>query len=104
MGQERLVKIRVKFGVGNKEHKAPSVLSARNNMVRTGRISASAEPALFVSSKNKKNSCNSDINVSSQENKKLDIHEDILPQIISDNIDRSKITTKRCWQELSNIK
>ena len=40
--QERLVKIRVKFGVGNKEHKAPS---SGNKMTRIGRISASAEPA-----------------------------------------------------------
>jgi hypothetical protein len=102
--QERLVKIRVKFGVGNKEHKAPSILSARNNMVRTGRISASAEPTLFVDSNNKKNHFNGDINIHSPGNKKLNYIENLLLEDVDENSENHTITTKRCWQDFTNIK
>ena len=101
--QERLVKIRVKFGVGNKEHKAPS---SGNKMTRIGRISASAEPAFksFGGSIREKQDNSTNNNVACNPIKRGTHYSDnLLLENIEENNEKNKITTKRCWQQIPNI-
>ena len=102
--QERLVKIRVKFGVGNKEHKAPSTLNTKNIMGRAGRISASAEPAINYGSD--KNVCDESLNVNNMlgTRKNVDNDDNFLHENIITWNQKNLIATKRCWQENAQAK
>ena len=100
--QERLVKIRVKFGVGNKEHKAPS---SGNNMTRIGRISASAEPTFKSFCEGHGENHGSFSNVKSNPIKRgTNYSENLLLENTEENNEINKITTKRCWQQIPTIK
>ena len=102
--QERLVKIRVKFGVGNKEHKAPS---SENSMTRIGRISASAEPTFqsFGEGIRERQFSVGDKNITSIPIKRGSQYtENLLLENIEETNERNKIITKRCWQNIPNIK
>ena len=96
--QERLVKIRVKFGVGNKEHKAPST---KNSLARPGRISASAEPSLCITYNT--NSCNGNINDNSSTKTPFNDKQKLLLDNIDENERNNEITTRRCWQTTPGI-
>ena len=102
--QERLVKIRVKFGVGNKEHKAPS---SENGMTRIGRISASAEPTFqsFEEGIRERQFSVGGKNLTSIPIKRGSQYtENLLLENIEENNETNKIITKRCWQQIPNIK